>query len=163
MVVCAVELFAGPAFAKRRPPTKVDPVVIEGIRYIAPNHDPYRGYVEAWDVQTNQKLWEVTIFRNRIDPNLEEDVQHVFIKSLTPDHGKLLVGNEKNRSYTLDLKTRAVEGIEIAEYTVDSKTPAEVAVTGNAWFAILGIFICVLVAIGLYHWLLGGRRSKNGL
>jgi hypothetical protein len=61
--------------AKRLPPAKVDPVIYEGIRYVPPNDDGRRGYIEAWNVGTNKKLWELTIFTNPIDPNLEEDVQ----------------------------------------------------------------------------------------
>src|SRR6267143_6190502 len=60
--------------AKRLPPVKVDPVIYEGIRYVAPNDDGRRGYIEAWNVGTNKKLWELTLFTNRIDPNIEEDV-----------------------------------------------------------------------------------------
>jgi hypothetical protein len=32
----------------------------------------------AWNVGTNKKLWELTAFINRIDPNLKEDVQWKF-------------------------------------------------------------------------------------
>ena len=56
------------ASAKRIAPAKVDPVVYEGIRYVAPNDDGRRGYIEAWDVATEKKLWELTVFTNRIDP-----------------------------------------------------------------------------------------------
>jgi hypothetical protein len=63
------------AVAKRVAPAKVEPVVYQDDRYIAPNDDGRRAYIEAWDVQTNKKLWDLTIFTNRIDPRLEEDVQ----------------------------------------------------------------------------------------
>jgi hypothetical protein len=66
------------ASAKRLPPVKVDPVVYKGIRYVAPNDDGRRGYIEAWNVRSNKKLWELTIFTNHINPNLEEDVQWMF-------------------------------------------------------------------------------------
>ena len=49
--------------AKRLTPAKVDPVINEGIRYVAPNDDGRRDYIEAW---------ELTIFTNPIDPNLEK-------------------------------------------------------------------------------------------
>jgi hypothetical protein len=70
--------------AKRLPPVNVAAVIHEGIRYVAPNDDGRRGYIEAWYVGTNKKLWVLTIFTNRIDPNLEQDVQWVFIKALSP-------------------------------------------------------------------------------
>ena len=96
------------AFAKRIAPVKVDPVIYEGIRYVAPNDDGRRGYIEAWNVATNKKLWELTIFVNAIDPNLEEDVQWVFIKALKIQDGSLMVTTERGKTYQVDLKTRGI-------------------------------------------------------
>jgi hypothetical protein len=94
--------------AKRLPPVKVDPVIHEGIRYVAPNDDGRRGYIEAWNVGTNKKLWELTIFTNGIDPNLEEDVQWVFIKALNIQDGRLMVTSERGKTYQVDVKTKAI-------------------------------------------------------
>ena len=44
--------------AKRTAPVNVAPVIYEGIRYVAPNDDGRRGYIEAWNVGTNKKLWD---------------------------------------------------------------------------------------------------------
>jgi hypothetical protein len=94
--------------AKRLPPVKVDPVIYEGIRYVAPNDDGRRGYIEAWNVGTNKKLWELTIFTNGIDPNLEEDVQWVFIKALNIQDGRLMVTSERGKTYQVDVNTKAI-------------------------------------------------------
>jgi CRISPR/Cas system-associated protein Csx1 len=96
------------ALAKRVAPEKVEPVTYQGVRYIAPNDDGRRAYIEARDVQTNKKLWELTIFTNRIDPTLEEDVQWVFIKALNIRNGALVVTSERDKIYRVDLKTKAV-------------------------------------------------------
>jgi hypothetical protein len=96
------------ALAKRLAPAEVEPVIHQGVRYIAPNDDGRRGYIEAWDVQTNKKLWDLTIFTNRIDPTLEEDVQWVFIKALSIRDGALIVTSEQDKIYSVDLKTKAV-------------------------------------------------------
>jgi hypothetical protein len=96
------------AFAKRVPPAKVDPLIYEGIRYVAPNDDGRRGYVEAWNVGTNKKLWELTIFTNAIDPNLEEDVQWVFINGLKIQEGRLMVTTERGKTYQVDVNTKAI-------------------------------------------------------
>ena len=96
------------AFSKRLPPVKVDPVTYGGVRYIAPNDDGRRGYIEAWNVGTNKKLWELTIFTNAIDPNLEEDVQWVFIKALNIQNGGLMVTTERGKTYQVDLKTKEI-------------------------------------------------------
>jgi len=96
------------ASAKRIPPMKVEPVIYRGVRYVAPNDDGRRGYIEAWNVETNKKLWELTIFTNRIDPNLEEDVQSTFIKTLNTRDGKLVVTSERGTTYQVDVNTKEI-------------------------------------------------------
>ena len=106
--VAAALLLPGLAIAKRVAPAKVEPVVHQGVRYIAPNDDGRRAYIEAWDVGNNKKLWDLTIFTNRIDPMLEEDVQWVFIKALNIRDGGLVVTSERDKIYRVDLKTKTV-------------------------------------------------------
>jgi hypothetical protein len=96
------------ASAKRGAPVNVAPVIYEGIRYVAPNDDGRRGYVEAWNVGTNKKLWKLTIFTNGIDPNLEEDVQWVFIKALNIQDWRLMVTSERGKIYQVDVNTKAI-------------------------------------------------------
>src|SRR6059058_2446681 len=96
------------ALARRSAPPRVEPAIHDGIRYVTPNDDGRRAYIEAWDVQTNRKLWDLTVFTNRIDPTLEEDVQWVFITSLSLRNDMLVVTSERGRTYQLDLKTRSV-------------------------------------------------------
>jgi hypothetical protein len=108
-------LLPGLALAKRAAPAKVEPVTHQGVRYIAPNDDGRRAYIEAWDVQTKKKLWDLTVFTNRIDPKLEEDVQHVFIKTLRVRDGTLIVTSECGETYRVDLKTKAVTQSEPGE------------------------------------------------
>jgi hypothetical protein len=96
------------ASAKRIAPVRVDPVIYEGIRYVAPNDNGHRGYIEAWNVATNKKLWELTLFTNRIDPNLEEDVQWEFIKALNIQDGRLVATSERGENYQVDLKTKEI-------------------------------------------------------
>jgi len=110
------------ASAKRIEPMKVDPVIYEGIRYVAPNDDGRRGYIEAWNVGTNKKLWELTIFTNRIDPNLEEDVQWVFIKALNIQDGRLIATTERGKTYQVDVNTKAVTQPD----SVSSPSPAPI-------------------------------------
>jgi hypothetical protein len=107
LIFCGLAL-ASWASAKRAAPAKVEPVVHDGIRYVAPNDDGRRGYIEAWDVATNKKLWELTVFTNRIDPKLEEDVQWVFIKTLNVEDGRLTVTSERGNSYEINLRTKAI-------------------------------------------------------
>jgi len=41
--------------------------------------------------------WELTVFRNFIVPLLEEDVQHIYIKSMSIQDGKLVLVAEDAR------------------------------------------------------------------
>jgi hypothetical protein len=96
------------ASAKRIAPLKVEPVIYKGIRYVAPSDDSRRGYIEAWNVETNKKLWELTIFINRIDRNLEEDAQWVFIKALNIQDGRLIVTSESGKTSKVDVNTKEI-------------------------------------------------------
>ena len=107
-MVCAAGLLPCSASAKRTAPVKVEPVIHEAVRYVVPNDDGRRAYIQAWDIKTNKKLWELTIFTNRIDPTLEEDVQWDFIEKLGVRDGMLMVTSEREKAYQVDLKTKAI-------------------------------------------------------
>jgi len=121
------------ALAKRSAPAKVEPVIHQGVRYIAPNDDGRRAYIEAWDVQTNKKLWDLTIFTNRIDPKLEEDVQWVFIRTLNVQDGTLIVTSERGETYRVDLKTKAVTESEQPNTTLEPAVRTEILALENQW------------------------------
>ncbi len=111
-------LMATPGVAKRTNPPKVPPVVSGGVRYVVPNDDGRRGYVEAYDARTGRKLWTATLFRNRIRPDLEEDVQWVYIKTMKISGGKLIAIDERGQRYVLDPKQQAgsAKPVHLQEY-----------------------------------------------
>src|SRR4029450_2352780 len=45
---------------------------------------------------------------NGIDPNLEEDVQWVFIKALNIQDGRLMVTSERGKTYQVDVNTKEI-------------------------------------------------------
>lgn len=104
----------GIAHAKRPQAAKVEPVINKGIRFAAPNDDGRRGYIQAWDTKTNKPLWDLTIYRVSINPFMEEDVQWVFIKRLSLADNRLIVVDERDRAYGVDLKTRMVKKLKLA-------------------------------------------------
>ena len=108
VIVLLTLLLAKMAPAKRIAPVNVDSVIYESVRFVAPNDDGRRGYIEAWNVVNNEKLWELTIFINPIDPNLEEDVQWVFIKALNVQDGRLVVTSERGKTYHVDVNTKEI-------------------------------------------------------
>ncbi len=97
------------AWAKRMAPKPVKPVVHDGVKYVVPLDNGRVGKIIAQDEQTGKRLWETVVYKVKIDPNLEEDVQWVFVSGLAICDGKLSVTNEKKEQYTVDLKTRKVE------------------------------------------------------
>ncbi|KAF5407295.1 MAG: hypothetical protein Udaeo2_26120 [Candidatus Udaeobacter sp.] len=122
LLVCVMAFLPCLAAAKRIPPAKVAPVVYENIRYVAPNDESRRAYIEAWDIQTNSKLWDLTVFTNRIDPKLEEDVQWVFISELSLRDGTFIVKSERGTTYQVDLRTKAITECDAARSPAPGKT-----------------------------------------
>lgn len=102
------------AYAKRTAAPKVEPAVYDGVRVTAPDDNGRRAYFQAWDAETGRKLWEVTVCRNFIKPWVEECVQWVFINELRTVNSKLIVLAERDRVYSVDLKTRAVRKLKSA-------------------------------------------------
>lgn len=100
--------------AKRSAPAEVKPVVYQGIRYTAPhwvNENGKRiagGYVEATDVKTNKKRWRIKVYATQYDSQVEKDVQDVFITSLAIEKDTLVVVNQRNERYEINLKSRNV-------------------------------------------------------
>ena len=98
--------------AKRTPAPVVEPIVHKDIRYTVPNDTGTKGYVVASDAATGKQLWEKTIFRKCICPCVEHDVQWIFIKQMRLNAGRLILVDERNRTYSLDLKTRSVKKLK---------------------------------------------------
>lgn len=96
-------------WAKRAAPQPVAPVVHDGVKYTAPNANGRTGLIEARSEKTGEKLWDVVVYKVEIDPKLEEDVQWVFITGLAVRDNTLVVTNEKNEQYVVDMKTHKVE------------------------------------------------------
>jgi len=71
-----------------------------GLVFSAPQD--HMGYVVARD-KNNNKVWEKELYKVEIDPNLETDVQWVFINKLEILDGILIAINDKNEKYSVDL------------------------------------------------------------
>lgn len=95
-------------FAKRGAPNKIEPIVSEGVRYSIPQDMGRRAYLVAADDKTGKKLWELTLFTNTIDPNLEEDVQWVFVDRAKLEGRTLVVVSESKKTYRVNLDEKKV-------------------------------------------------------
>ena len=95
--------------AKRVPPKEVPPVVVNSTRYSV-NGDGKDSYVVATDVPSGNELRRVKVFHTRIEFwRGEEDNQWVFISDLKFAGNSLLVRDEKNRCYSIDVNTKHVK------------------------------------------------------
>jgi len=104
----AIVLLPCPLFGKRAAPEPVAPVSYEGIKYSAPNDDGRVAYVQASD-SVGKHLFRIRVFQTEINPDLEEDVQWVFISGLKLVGNSLWVKDEKSRCYSINLASKAVE------------------------------------------------------
>jgi hypothetical protein len=85
----------------------VTPIIYSGIEYLVAG-DGTAQYVIARDLKASKVLWKVEIFRTRMNPRLEEDVQWVFITAMNLSHNALLIRDEGSRCYMLDLRSKIV-------------------------------------------------------
>ena len=93
-------------------PPRIEPLVHEGVRYVVPNDKGRRAYVEAWDVQSANKLWSKTIFRRWYCPLLAaECTRYEFMISMVLCDDQLFLTSERNRVYALTLRTKRVQRI----------------------------------------------------
>lgn len=117
LLTCAIGLSTSLVAAKRGAPPEVPPVTSGNTRFEAPLEpnpcDPEQtgGCVVAYDNATGAQQWAVQVYCTKIDPNLERDVQDVFISSLALDaNNQLQVSNEAGKHFTIDPVTQKVTG-----------------------------------------------------
>ena len=102
--------------AKRRAPVEVPVVRTAQAVYSAPHvrlpefFMRHPGFVEARHPKTQKLLWRIQIYHIKYESKLEQDVQDVFIKTMSLDKksNSLLVSDERSRTYVLDLSTKKV-------------------------------------------------------
>ncbi|NJD04981.1 MAG: hypothetical protein FIA97_00595 [Methylococcaceae bacterium] len=102
--------------AKRLGPGEVAPVIIGSLRFEAIHWGRDRGlaqnggYVAASDSVTGEELWTLKVYHIDYDPDLESDVQDVFIRSMAKTWfgNKLKVTDERGGKYVVDPVARTV-------------------------------------------------------
>ena len=107
-ILLSISFMARPAAAKRSMPKGVA-IVHEGVRYEAVHFGKStEKKIQAIDIKSGAKLWELVIYKVRVDPKLERDVQEVFINSMKVDGDKLIMTNEYKEEFVVDLTKRKV-------------------------------------------------------
>jgi hypothetical protein len=103
--------------AKRAGPPKVAPVTIGNLRFEAIHWGKARGlgqnggYIAAVDPESGKEAWTLKIYDIAYEPNLEGDVQDVFIAAMSKTlfGQKLNITDERGRSYLVDPAARTVK------------------------------------------------------
>jgi hypothetical protein len=107
MALVLVTLAGAHSHAKRGAPKDVVPVVRNGVVYTAP-HDKM-GFVVAKDEKSGKVLGSKQIYTVKYDKELETDVQDCFITELRLDGATLIVTNERDGQFALNLATQDVK------------------------------------------------------
>ncbi|OMH38321.1 hypothetical protein [Motiliproteus sp. MSK22-1] len=96
--------------AKRVAPPEIAPVTVGKLRIEAVHWGKDRGleqnggYIAAFDPASGNELWILQIYKTEYDPEMEEDVQDVFIAKMSKGFlsKKLKIVDEKGRKYLVD-------------------------------------------------------------
>lgn len=110
-VLCLMLAVLTTACADRIAPKEVPPLEKNGITYKVPHFGGLMGSIEAYDTKTNQPIWCKQIYVVKYNPYLESDVQDCFITSIEIKDDKMIVKNEKQFEYELDLSSLEVKAI----------------------------------------------------
>ena len=97
--------------AKRAVPSIVIPVQVGSIEYSAPHGklQNQMGCIEARNVGSGELLWRRQVYVVKYDPDLEGDVQDVYIKNIKIKGDSLMITNERKSEYQLNLNTLQVK------------------------------------------------------
>jgi len=101
IIVCLSLLFiCSFALAKRALPPEVKPIIYRGIKFTVPLFKI--GYVEAYDNESRQKVWENKVY-NSPPFDDESSYSYVYIISLQTQDDTLLVTDTKNNTYKIKI------------------------------------------------------------
>lgn len=125
--------------AKRAAPESVSPITQADVEYRVPvstESEAKKGIIEAWDKKSNTLLWWKQIYVVKYNPELEKDVQDVYIKKISfveknqskkdlkassMSKGFLIIETERDEKYQLNLKTLQVVPLDGARVVLKEK------------------------------------------
>lgn len=100
---------------------EIKPVIYNGVKYTAPHfkyikmsniwvmHDQNGGFVEARDETTGELLWDLIVYKTSYNSWRSMEKQDVFITSLKIENENLVVTNEKNKKYLININTQKIK------------------------------------------------------
>ncbi len=100
---------------KRAGPANIAPVSMGRIQYRVIHFgrseglDQNGGYIAAHDKKSGEKLWTLKVYTTPVDPQLERDVQDVFITAMRKQGKQLAIDDEQGHHYLVDVAKRSVK------------------------------------------------------
>jgi len=116
--ILSLGLLSNSAEAKKPLPKEIRPIIHENIKYVvdhSKSHTHEGGWVKALDAKTGKLLWEKQIYKDKSSLNSKIIVLSnggTYITSTYLRGDFLIIINEKEEIYSIDLKTKVVEKIE---------------------------------------------------
>ncbi|MFH1692237.1 MAG: hypothetical protein ABIC68_06730 [Candidatus Omnitrophota bacterium] len=112
--ILLLTLFVFPSllFAKRASIEYPNKIIIKNIEYIASYETGnlfQKAYIEAKNIETDEIIWKKEIYQIPLNPIMEQDIQWVMITKIEMKDNKLLISNENEQNYLLDLETLEIE------------------------------------------------------
>ncbi len=109
----------GMPMPKRVGPEDVAPLTLGGTRYEVIHWGKERGLgqnggiIAAFDNNTNAERWTLKVYNIDYDPVMEEDVQDLFITSMTEaaTPGNIEIVDENGRQFIVDPSARIVRSV----------------------------------------------------
>ena len=108
--------FSYSSFAKRPYFDYPDKISVNGMNYSATYTESFffhKAYIEAHDIKSNELIWKKKIYSTFLNPFVEHDNQFVMIKKVAFVNGNLIIVNEKDGKYLLNLKTHKLKKARI--------------------------------------------------
>src|SRR5437868_656897 len=112
-ITMTVMLMSVEVQAKRRAPAVVAPIIAGGAMFYyerAPDraNDPGENYsmnLICKNTLNDQTSWKTKIYEVKIDPNLESDVQDIYLKSLIQKDGIVVAVDERGQEYRVNAQS----------------------------------------------------------
>lgn len=111
-----VILISTACFAKRLIPEPVPSIISHGYEYKVPHNfsNIKGGHVQAIDLNSNEVIWTIQLYKTDYKLDLEQDIQDVFISKIEidPSGSILTITDELGRLYKVDIKARKVLDVD---------------------------------------------------
>lgn len=115
VILIACLILQAQVYGKRRAVEYADKVIVAGVEYKAVYEYKeffQKAFIEAKDLKTEKILWKVLLYKIKLNPSLEADVQWVMISKVVGSKDVLYISDEKKNQYNLNLKSHVVKKVK---------------------------------------------------